>query len=150
MRIFCLLRAILKSTFLEKKNFSEKHDFEKKIFCKSHDFEIKFFHLAKLGINFFYNASDFELKISRRVTFSRKNIFSESMTLKKKFFLKSTILKKKINFKSRFWKKCCTQKTTFWFYLPRKMLVFCVLRAILKCRILKKKNFLKDTILMKK
>ena len=52
----------------------------------------------------FYNASDFELKISRRVSFSRKNIFLESMNLKKKFS-KEHDFEEKFNFIKQILKK---------------------------------------------
>ena len=57
-------------------------------------------------------------------------------------------------------KKICTQKITFWFSLPCKTLNFCVLGALLKSTILRKKNlkkhdfeeffFLKSMILSEK
>ena len=86
----------------------------------------------------FYNASEFELKILRRVRFCIK-IFTTRQILKKNKFSKSTILKKN-----------CTQKITFCLILPRKMRRFCVLRALLKSTILKKTFFLKSTVLKKK
>ena len=70
------------------------------------------------------------------------------MIFRKKNFLKSTILKNN-----------CTKKIKFWFNLPRKMRKLCVLRAIskstilkkkLESMILKKKYFLESTILKKK
>ena len=42
MRKFCVLRAILNSTILKKKN-SKNHDFEQKTFSKKHNFEYKIF-----------------------------------------------------------------------------------------------------------
>ena len=53
----------------ECKIFSKKQDFERKSFRKKHDFELKNFRLFRFGINFFYNASVFELKILQIVRF---------------------------------------------------------------------------------
>ena len=88
----------------------------------------------------FYKASDFELKVLRRVRFQikifttrqilKKNKFLKSLILKKKLFLRNTILKKKLFLKSTILKKICTQKITFCFILPRKTRRFCVLRAL--------------------
>ena len=70
------------------------------------------------------------------------------MVFRKKFFLKSTFLKNN-----------CTKKMKFWFILPRKMRQLCVLRALSKSTILKKKlesmimekkKFLESMILNKK
>ena len=85
----------------------------------------------------FYNASDFELTILRRVRFWWK------------FFFKKHDFEEEIFFKSRFLKKFCIQKITFWFILPRKMRKFWVLRAYLQSTILKK-VFLNSMILKKK
>ena len=79
-----------------------------------------------------------------------KNIFLKSTISKNNINLKSTILRKKLFLKSRFWKKFCTQKITSSFLLPHKLRKFCVLRALLKSTILKKKFFLKSMILKKK
>ena len=81
---------------------------------------------------YIYNASEFELKILRRVRFWNED-FTTREILKKNKFLKSMILKKKI------W----THKITFCLILTRKMRKFCVLRAYLRSTILKKKKFFK-------
>ena len=105
MRIFCVLRAILKRRILKKKNFPRSMILNVKFFLESMILNEKIFAKAwfwnksfsswQIWNQIFYNASDFELKILRRDSFSRKNIFLESMNLKKKIFLKNTILKKK-------------------------------------------------------
>ena len=41
MRIFCVLRSILKKHDFEEKIVSKKHDFECKFFSEKHDFERK-------------------------------------------------------------------------------------------------------------
>ena len=97
----------------------------------------------------FYNASDFTLKVFRRVRFWSKT-FTTRQILKKSLILKSLILKKKLFLKSTILKKTCIQKIKFWFSLPRKMRKFCVLRALLKCTILKKTKILQNTISKKK
>ena len=65
----CSLRAILKSTTLEKKIFSEKHEFQWKTFCKKHDFETKNFRPVSFWnknfsscqmLNQLFHASDFK------------------------------------------------------------------------------------------
>ena len=83
-------------------------------------------------------------------------MFKKKKFLKKQDFEEKIIFFKKHDFgeenifKTQFVKKFCIQKITFWFFLPRKMLNFCVSRAFLKSPILKKKVFVKSMILKKK
>ena len=83
MRKFCILRAILKSTTLRRKEFStkhdfgckffsKKHDFERKSFCKKHDFKKNLFVSSDFELNFF-NPSDFGFEKVQRVRFCVKN-----------------------------------------------------------------------------
>ena len=68
MRIFCVLRAISKSTILKKKNFPKSMILNEKVFVKTIFSNKKVFVLSDLE-TFFYNASEFELKFLRRVRF---------------------------------------------------------------------------------
>ena len=98
-----------------------------------------------------YNSSDFQSKYLQRVWFWLKifflnHDFEEEKNFKKHDFEEKIIFKKHdfeetIILKGRFWKNFCTQNITFWFILPGKMRKSCVLRAILKSTILKKKKF---------
>ena len=124
-----------------------KSDFGEKSFETCQIFKINFLTRQILKQSF-HNASDFGLKKRQRVRFwiknfttrqiSKKNIYLKSMILLGIFF-KKHVLRKNYFWKADFQKKRCTQIMTFWFNLPLKMRNFCVLRAILKSTILRKK-----------
>ena len=80
MRKFCVLRALLKRTILEKKFFfKKKHDFEENFFSKKHDFERKVyvksvilnktFSSCNILNQKFYVASDYISTFLQRVRF---------------------------------------------------------------------------------
>ena len=98
----------------------------------------------------FYNASDLKTKFLQRVSFSRKSISLKSTILKKKKFFKKHDFEQKLFLKVRFWKTLLHTKNQVLIQFPRKKRTFCVLRAILKSTILKKKFILKSMILNEK
>ena len=91
--------------------------------------EKKLKNFSHLEFNF-SNASDFEIKISKRVRFWLKN-FTKRQTLDwKKYNSLDFELK---NFGHVvFWKSVCIQKTTFWFVLLRENDIFCIFGAFSK------------------
>ena len=71
---FCVLRAYLKCT-ISKNFFLKKHVFQEKFFFRKAWLWIKNFSWCQILNQLFYNASDFELKISRRGSFKRGTIY---------------------------------------------------------------------------
>ena len=68
----------------------------------------------------FYNASEIELKILRRVRFSIRFFFKKKAWFSGKNILKSTVLKKIFFKKARLWKKFARKKSRFASIYPVK------------------------------